>query len=128
MVPAALENQIRQDNFETINNNVKIIVEAANGPTDPEIDSLLNERGIIVVPDILANSGGVICSYFEQVQGNMNYFWSKEEVLSKIDTHITSAYLDVSNFSQTYIVSLRDSSYMLAIDRVARACHDRGWI
>ncbi len=128
LVPAALENQIRQDNFETINNNVKIIVEAANGPTDPEIDSLLNERGIIVVPDILANSGGVICSYFEQVQGNMNYFWSKEEVLSKIDTHITSAYLDVSNFSQTYNVSLRDSSYMLAIDRVARACHDRGWI
>jgi glutamate dehydrogenase (NAD(P)+) len=128
LVPAALENQIRQDNFERINPRVKVIIEAANGPIDLEIDSKLNERGIIVVPDILANSGGVICSYFEQVQGNMNYFWSKEEVLSKIATQITSAYIDVSNFAQTYQVSLRDSSYMLAIDRVARACHERSWI
>lgn len=128
LVPAALENQIRQDNFDKINPRVKVIIEAANGPIDLEIDSQLKERGIIVVPDILANSGGVICSYFEQVQGNMNYFWSKEEVLSKIATQITSAYMDVSNFAQTYQVSLRDSSYMLAIDRVARASHERSWI
>ncbi len=128
LVPAALENQLRQDNFERINPRVKIIIEAANGPTDPDIDPLLAERGITLVPDILANSGGVICSYFEQVQGNMNYFWSKEEVLSKIDTQITSAYYDVSNFASRYNVSLRDSSYMLAIDRVARACHERSWI
>ncbi|HSM26355.1 MAG TPA: Glu/Leu/Phe/Val dehydrogenase [Anaerolineaceae bacterium] len=128
LVPAALENQIRKDNVESIHQRVKVIVEAANGPTDPEIDPILIERGITVIPDILANSGGVICSYFEQVQGNMNYFWSKEEVLSKIDSQITSAYYDVSNFANKYHVSLRDSSYMLAIDRVARACHDRSWI
>ncbi len=128
LVPAALENQIRKDNVDRINQRVKIIIEAANGPTDPEVDPALTERGITVIPDILANSGGVICSYFEQVQGNMNYFWSKEEVLSKIDTQITSAYLDVSNFAQRYNVSLRDASYMLAIDRVARACHERRWI
>ncbi|MDO9086464.1 MAG: Glu/Leu/Phe/Val dehydrogenase [Anaerolineaceae bacterium] len=128
LVPAALENQIRQDNVNRISNRVKIIIEAANGPTDLDIDPLLKDRGILVIPDILANSGGVICSYFEQVQGNMNYFWPKEEVLSKIDSQITSAYFDVSNFAHTYQVSLRDSSYMLAIDRVARACHERNWI
>lgn len=128
LVPAALENQIRQDNIDLIKKRVKIIVEAANGPVDPELDPSLNERGITVIPDILANSGGVVCSYFEQVQGNMNYFWSKEEVLSKIDTQITSAYYDVSNFSREYNVSMRDACYMLAIDRVARACHERNWI
>jgi glutamate dehydrogenase len=128
LVPAALENQIRQDNVNYIGNRVKIIVEAANGPTDLDIDPFLNDRGIMVIPDILANSGGVICSYFEQVQGNMNYFWPKEEVLSKIDSQITSAYFDVSNFARSYQVSLRDASYMLAIDRVARACHERNWI
>jgi glutamate dehydrogenase (NAD(P)+) len=128
LVPAALENQIRKDNVDRINPQVKIIIEAANGPTDPEVDPILSERGITVIPDILANSGGVICSYFEQVQGNMNYFWTKEEVLSKIDTQITSAFIDVSNFAQSYNVSMRDASYMLAIDRVARACHERSWI
>jgi len=128
LVPAALENQIRKDNVDRINPRVKIIIEAANGPTDPEVDPPLSERGITVIPDILANSGGVICSYFEQVQGNMNFFWTKEEVLSKIDTQITSAYIDVSNFAQKYNVSMRDASYMLAIDRVARACHERSWI
>jgi len=128
LVPAALENQIRQDNENRISIRVKIIVEAANGPTDLDIDPILNDRGIMVIPDILANSGGVICSYFEQVQGNMNYFWPREEVLSKIDSQITSAYFDVSNFAHSYQVSLRDASYMLAIDRVARACHERNWI
>jgi glutamate dehydrogenase (NAD(P)+) len=128
LVPAALENQIRQDNVDRIHKHVKIIVEAANGPTNPDIDPALSERGVVVIPDILANSGGVICSYFEQVQGNMNYFWGKDEVLSKIDKQITSAYYDVSNFARKYQVSMRDSAYMLAIDRVARACHERGWI
>lgn len=128
LVPAATENQIRKDNVDLINKRVRLLVEAANGPTDPDLDPILKERGITIIPDILANSGGVICSYFEQVQGNMNYFWSKEEVLSKIDTQITSAYYNVINFSNTYHVSMRDSGYMLAIDRVARACHERGWL
>jgi glutamate dehydrogenase len=119
LVPAALENQIRPDNVDLIHKHVKIIVEVANGPTNPDIDPTLTERGVIVIPDILANSGGVICSYFEQVQGNMNYFWSKDEVLSKIDKQITSAYFDVSNFARTYNVSMRDSGHMLAINRVA---------
>lgn len=128
LVPAALENQIRADNVDRISRRVKVIVEAANGPTNPDVDPLLNGREVLVIPDILANAGGVICSYFEQVQGNMNYFWSKDEVLGKIDSLLTAAYIDVHNFSLQNQTSLRDSSYMLAVDRVSRACHDRNWI
>jgi glutamate dehydrogenase len=128
LVPAALENQIRHDNIEKISRRVKIIAEAANGPTDPEIDPLLIQRGITIIPDILANAGGVICSYFEQVQSNMNYFWSKDEVLSKLDAHMTSAYIDVSNYSRKNDYSLRDTAYILAVDRVSRASQERGWI
>jgi glutamate dehydrogenase len=128
LVPAAVENQIRPDNVERISRRVKIIAEAANGPTDPDVDPILNQRGVMVIPDILANAGGVICSYFEQVQGNMNYYWSKDEVLGKLDSLITMAFIDVGNFARKNNLSLRDSSYMLAVDRVARACHERGWI
>lgn len=128
LVPAAIEYQIHKDNVDLIKPGVKVIVEAANGPIDPEVDPVLNDQGILIVPDILANSGGVISSYFEQVQGNMNYYWSKDEVLNKVDEQITSAYYDVSNFARSENVTLRDSSYMLAIDRVARASQERGWI
>jgi glutamate dehydrogenase len=128
LVPAALENQIRADNIARISPQVKIIAEAANGPTNPDVDPELTNRGILIIPDILANSGGVICSYFEQVQSNMNYFWSKDEVLSKLDSLMTSAYMDVVNFSRKNNRSTRDTVYMLAIDRVARSCLDRGLI
>jgi glutamate dehydrogenase (NAD(P)+) len=128
LVPAALENQIRPDNVESISRQVRVIAEAANGPTNPDVDPILRERGIEVIPDILANSGGVMCSYFEQVQSNMNYYWSKDEVLGKIDSLMTSAYIDVSNFARKNNLMLRDAVYMLAVDRVARACHERGWI
>ncbi len=128
LVPAALENQIRLDNVDRISRQVKIIAEAANGPTNPDVDPILDQRGILVIPDILANAGGVICSYFEQVQSNMNYFWSKDEVLGKLDSLITSAYIDAGDFARKNHMSLRDTVYMLAVDRVARACHERGWI
>lgn len=128
LVPAALENQIRPDNVGRIHPRVRIIAEAANGPTNPEVDSELNKREILIIPDILANSGGVICSYFEQVQSNMNYFWSKDEVLSKLDSLMTSAYMDVLGFARKNKLSTRDAVYMLAVDRVARACLDRGLI
>jgi glutamate dehydrogenase len=128
LVPAAIENQIRPDNVEIIRRRVKVIVEAANGPTDPDVDPVLKDRGILVIPDILANAGGVIVSYFEQVQSNMNYFWSRDEVLAKLDAQMTSAYIDVSDFAGQNEVLLRDSAYMLAVDRVARASQERGWI
>lgn len=128
LVAAAMENQIRPDNLERINQRVKIIVEAANGPTDPEVDAALAGRGVVIIPDILANSGGVVCSYFEQVQSNMNYYWSKDEVLGKIDATMTSAYIDVHNFARKNKIMQRDAVYMLAIERVARACQERGWL
>ncbi len=128
LVPAALENQVRTDNITRISPQVKIIAEAANGPTNPDVDPELTKRGILIIPDILANSGGVICSYFEQVQSNMNYFWTKDEVLSKLDSLMTSAYMDVVNFSRKNNRTTRDTVYMLAIDRVARSCLDRGLI
>ena len=128
LVPAALENQIRPDNVARIHPRVRIIAEAANGPTNPEVDPELQKRDILIIPDILANSGGVICSYFEQVQSNMNYFWSKDEVLSKLDSLMTSAYMDVLGFARKNKLSSRDAVYMLAVDRVARACLDRGLI
>ncbi len=85
LIPAALENQIRADNAPQIHAKVKLVAEGANGPTTPEADTILQEKGIFVIPDFLANAGGVTCSYFEQVQSNMNYFWEKDEVLAKLD-------------------------------------------
>jgi glutamate dehydrogenase len=127
LVPAALENQIAAQNVERISPNVKIIAEGADGPTNPEADALLGQRGIWIIPDILANSGGATCSYFEQVQSNMNYYWKRDEVLGKLDVHMTSAYIDVSGISRSRKVSLRDAAYIIAVDRVARACKERGW-
>jgi glutamate dehydrogenase len=128
LVPAALENQITPQNVDRIGKNVKIIAEGANGPTHPDADRIINERGILVIPDLLANSGGVTCSYFEQVQSNMNYYWKRDEVLGKLDVHMTSAYIDVSDFSKKNKFNLRDSAYLIAVERVARACQARGWI
>jgi glutamate dehydrogenase len=107
---------------------VKIIAEGAHGPTLPEADILLESRGVLVIPDLLANAGGFICSYFEQVQGNMNYYWHKEEVLGKLDVQLTDAYLDVQRLSRENDTSLRDAAYLIAVDRVARACQERGWV
>jgi len=128
LIPAALENQITAENVGRINDRVKIIAEGANGPTAPDADRLLGERNIFVIPDFLANAGGVTCSYFEQVQSNMNYYWELGEVLGKLDVKMTAAYYDVSDLSRKHKVSMRDAAYMLAVDRVAMACRDRGWI
>ncbi len=128
LIPAALENQITKNNINKINQRVKIIAEGANGPTSPEADTLLTKKDILIIPDFLANAGGVICSYFEQVQNNMNYYWSKDEVLSKLDMKMTNAYASVSNFSKQNNVNLRDAAYLISVDRVANACQSRGWI
>lgn len=128
LIPAALENQITKQNVNRISKTVKIIVEGANGPTTPEADQVLIERSIFTIPDFLANAGGVTCSYFEQVQSNMNYYWEKDEVLSKLDMKMTSAYIQVRELAKRRKWSLRDSAYVIAIDRVAQACRDRGWV
>ncbi len=128
LIPAAIENQITGETVNKISKQVKIVAEGANGPTTPEADKVFQERGIFVIPDFLANAGGVTCSYFEQVQSNMNYFWPKEEVLEKLDQKMTSAFWDVTNLSTRKNIYMRDAAYVIAIDRVASACKTRGWV
>lgn len=128
LVPAALENQINKDTVSLIKPTVKIIAEGANGPTTPEADEVLKERKIHVIPDFLCNAGGVTCSYFEQVQCNMNYYWTKEEVLTKLDQKMTSAYHSVLELANNKNVYMRDAAYMIAISRVAEAVKLRGWV
>lgn len=128
LIPAAIENQLTGSNAGRIHPRVKIIAEGANGPTTPEADVEIRKRGIWLIPDFLANAGGVTCSYFEQVQSNMNYFWGKDEVLGKLDVKMTSAYFAVSELARRENLYPRDAAYAIAIGRVARACHDRGWV
>lgn len=128
LIPAALENQINKDNVEKIHQGVKFIAEGANGPTAPEADKTIKARNIFVIPDFLANAGGVTCSYFEQVQCNMNFFWEKEEVLEKLDNKMTSAFHAVSNLAKTKKLYMRDAAYVIAIDKVAKAVKARGWV
>jgi glutamate dehydrogenase (NAD(P)+) len=128
LIPAALENQITEENVRRIHPRVKVIAEGANGPTAPGADAVLRERGIFVIPDFLANAGGVTCSYFEQVQSNMNYYWEIDEVLGKLDLKMTAAYISVSDVARRQKLSSRDAAYVVAVGRVASACRDRGWI
>ncbi len=128
LIPAAIENQVTAETVGKIGKRVRIVAEGANGPTTPEADAVLNQRGIHVIPDFLANAGGVTCSYFEQVQSNMNYYWEKDEVLAKLDTKMTAAYIEVRELARKKNLSMRDAAYVIAINRVAEACRDRGWV
>jgi glutamate dehydrogenase (NAD(P)+) len=128
LVPAALENQINAETVKKISAKVKVVAEGANGPTTPEADEVFKKKNIFVIPDFLANAGGVTCSYFEQVQCNMNYFWTKEEVLSKLDNIMTSAFHAVYGLAKQKKVYMRDAAYMIAVNRVAEACKLRGWV
>ena len=128
LIPAALENQITSANVDQISERVKVLIEAANGPTTPDADELIKKRGIFLIPDFLANAGGVTCSYFEQVQCNTNYFWEKDEVLDKLDKKMTAAYKAVSKLAKEKNFYMRDAAYAIAIDRVAKAVKMRGWV
>ena len=129
LVPSALENQITPDVFPKISKKVKIICEGANGPTTPDCDDLIHKNGIVMIPDFLCNSGGVTCSYFEQVQCNMNYFWSREETLDKLDRTMSKAFRAVYELSiERGGIYMRDAAYLIAIRRVADAVKLRGWV
>jgi glutamate dehydrogenase (NAD(P)+) len=128
LVPSALENQITAENVTQICKQVKVIAEGANGPTTPEADRIIHEKKIFMIPDFLANAGGVTCSYFEQVQSNMNYFWEKDEVLGKLDVKMTAAYRAVSELARKRKLYMRDAAYVISVSRVAQACKDRGWV
>jgi len=119
LVPAALENQITLENASKI--KTKLILELANWPIIPVADDILNKNNVVVIPDILANSGWVMVSYFEQVQNNTNYYWSEDEVLNKLKTKITKAMLDVYNTSIKYETNLRNSAYIISTKRVLDA-------
>jgi glutamate dehydrogenase (NAD(P)+) len=125
LVPAALENQIHENNAHKI--KAKIIAEAANGPTTPEADKILFSRGIFVIPDILANAGGVTVSYFEWVQDLQAFFWKEEDVNLKLKEVIESSFYNVLEiFKREKDIDMRTAAYMLAIGRVARAVQLRG--
>lgn len=124
MVPAAIENQITDENVDKI--RAKIIVEAANGPTTPEADKVMEHKGVFLVPDILANAGGVTVSYFEWVQGLQFYFWSEREVNLKLRDIMDKAFGDVYRISQERGITMRKAAYILAIGRVAEAAKIRG--
>jgi glutamate dehydrogenase (NAD(P)+) len=124
LIPAALENQITVDNAGTV--RAKIVVEGANGPTTPEAHHVLHERGVFVVPDILANSGGVTGSYFEWVQNRHGYYWSEAEVEQKLEAKMVEAFNAVLRTSIKYKVDMRTAAYIEAIDRVATVTRLRG--
>jgi glutamate dehydrogenase (NAD(P)+) len=124
LVPAAMENQITMDNAPEI--KAKVIVEGANGPTVPEAHKHLHERGVFVVPDILANAGGVTTSYFEWVQDRHGYFWTEEEVNTRLEAKMCEAFDDVLQTSLKYKTDLRTAAYIVAINRVATVTRMRG--
>ena len=124
LIPAALENQITMDNAPQI--KAKILTEGANGPTTPDAHNHLHERGVFVIPDILANSGGVTTSYFEWVQDRHGYFWELDEVNMRLEKKMVEAFDDVLEKSLTYKVDLRTAAYIVAINRVGMVTKMRG--
>ena len=125
LAPCALENQITSENADRI--KAKVITEGANGPTTPEADEILFKKGIVVIPDILANSGGVVVSYFEWGQNLQSYYWSFEEVQQKEDALLSTAFEDVWALADEYKVDLRNAAYMKSIERISKAMKLRGW-
>ena len=124
LIPAALEKQITDENAADI--KAKLIVEGANGPTTPEAHKLLHERGVFVVPDILANAGGVTVSYFEWVQDRHGYFWTEKEVNERLEAKMVEAYNVVLKTAEKYKVDMRAAAYIVAIGRVATVTRLRG--
>lgn len=124
LIPAALENQINASIARKL--QCKIIGEAANGPTMPEADPIIYQKKIVVIPDILANSGGVCISYLEWVQNNMGYYWSFDEVASKMESHITRGFRDTLALSKKHKIDMRRAAMVLAVDRVVEAFKAKG--
>ncbi|MBP1762041.1 MAG: NAD-specific glutamate dehydrogenase [Firmicutes bacterium] len=128
LMPSALENQITLENVDKISKQVLLIAEGANGPINTDADEKLRKNGMFVIPDFLANAGGVTCSYFEQVQSNMNYYWEKEEVLHKLDYQMTTSFKAVKETADKNKLYMRDAAYVISINRVAQAVKMRGWV
>lgn len=128
LIPAAIEGHVNGDSVKKMSSRVKIVAEGANGGVTPEADAFLIAHKIFDIPDFLCNAGGVTTSYFESVQNDMNYYWTKDEVLGRLDTKMTQAFGQVLDMSLKENVYMRDAAYMVAIDRVVKAMLHRGWI
>lgn len=128
LIPAALEGQINAETVKRVSSRVRLVAEGANGPTTPEADEVFKNNNVYVIPDFLCNAGGVTTSYFESVQNDMNYYWTKSEVLTRLDTKITEAFHSVAEMAEGEKVFTRDAAYMVAINKVVKAMELRGWI
>ncbi len=126
LVPAALEDVITEENAPRV--KARYILELANGPTTPEADEILTSKGVMILPDILANAGGVTVSYFEWVQNLMNYYWEEEEVDQKLDRKMSNAFREVYEASKEFNIDMRRSAYVVALRRITEAMKVRGWI
>jgi glutamate dehydrogenase (NAD(P)+) len=126
LIPAALENQISVNDIESISRKVKVVAEGANAAITYEAEHALLERGVFVIPDLIANAGGVICSYFEHVQSRMNYYWEMAEVIAKLDMKLTGGYVAISELAKERNLSMRDAALAIAVNRVAQLSRERG--
>ena len=128
LIPAAIEGHVNGDTIKKMSSRVKIVAEGANGPCTPEADEFLKANKIFNIPDFLCNAGGVTTSYFESVQNDMNFYWTKEEVLERLDTKMTVAFHGVLEMAEKEKVYMRDAAYMVSISRVVKAMELRGWL
>ena len=126
LIPAALGGMIHEGNADRI--NCKMLIEGANSPTTPHADEVLHDKGVLVIPDVMANAGGVVCSYFEWVQNMQHFRWSEREVNDKLGTMMRKAYRDVSGRAKEEGVSLRDGAYLVGVERVVEASRARGYV
>jgi glutamate dehydrogenase (NAD(P)+) len=128
LIPAAIEGHVNAESIQKMSSRIRVVAEGANGPCTPEADDFFKKNKIFNIPDFLCNAGGVTTSYFEQVQNDMNYYWTKNEVLERLDTKMTNAFHGVLETSEKEGVYMRDAAYMVAITRVVKAMELRGWL